>query len=91
MPQLINYFIIYNYILKIFLRFAFGWKTNTTHPLPHKVVSQVSSQHVRTERSLHHTLVNLKHSRNLKEHTIIVILSFDRLGGLDLFFFSIHH
>lgn len=60
---------------------------NTTHPLPHKVVGQVSSQHVRTEGGFHHTLVNLKHRRNSKGHNIIIILSFEMLGGLEQVFF----
>lgn len=34
-----------------------------THPLPHEVVGQVGRQHVRTERGLHRTLVDLQHKR----------------------------
>lgn len=60
-----------------------------THPLSHKVIGQISSQHVGTEGGFHHTLVDLKHNRNVTTNKIIV---FCPLNGwnLERFVFRMH-
>lgn len=42
-----------------------------THPLPHKVVSQISSQHVRAKSCFHYTRVDLKHERRVNKSVIL--------------------
>lgn len=54
-----------DWILKIFFQRPFWMEMCEcrTHPPPHEVVGQVGRQHVRTERGLHRTLVDLQHQR----------------------------
>lgn len=50
----------------------------TTHPLPHKVVGQISGQHVRTERRFHHTLVDLENKKILTTGSVFSVLEIQK-------------